>query len=108
MSGETLVTIECSRPGDAYTLFQSGVDLDVHLAGPSKTGGTGPILCGFDRFQRGADGSWIVGFSVGGGVTGPGYRHHACGECADLTDGRPVRGTHRALFVAVGQDGEHQ
>lgn len=94
-----LVTIECSRPGDAYTLFSSGVDLDVHLAGPSATGGTGPILCGFDRFTRDAACHWIVGFSVGGGVTGPGYRHHPCADCADLTDGRTITGTHQSLFA---------
>ncbi|QAY06228.1 hypothetical protein SEA_FRAYBELL_7 [Mycobacterium phage FrayBell] len=47
---DVLTTIECSRPGDPYTLFKSGTHLDVHLAGRSKTGGTGLILCGFDRF----------------------------------------------------------
>jgi hypothetical protein len=89
---ERLTTIECSRSGDAYTLFKSGTDLDVHLAGPGKRGGTGPILCGFDRFAR------DVGFSVGGGVTGPGYRHHPCVKCAELAGGRSVSGTHKSLF----------
>ncbi|MFA5712001.1 hypothetical protein [Mycolicibacterium sp.] len=92
-----VVTIECSRPGDPYTLFKSGTEFDVHLAGPSKYG-TGPILCGFDRFQRDENGRWIVGFSVGGGCTGPGYRHHPCSRCAELAHGRAVRGTHRNLF----------
>lgn len=96
-----LVTIECSRPGDPYTLLTSGIDLDVHLAGP-RGSGTGAILCGFDRHARGEDGQGIVGFSVGGGVTGPGYRHHPCGQCAALAGGRSVRGTHRGLFDANG------
>ena len=92
-----LVTIECSRPGQAYTLFTSGHDLDVHLAGPSPSGGTGPIICGFDRFGRDSDGNRI-GFAVGGGVTGPGYRHHACEECTALIGNRSVTGLHAALF----------
>ena len=99
MSGD-LVTIECSRPEDTYTLFASGTDLDVHLAGPGKTGGTGPILCGFDRFQR------TVGFSVGGGGTGPGYRHHPCAQCSELAGDRKIAGTHRTLFGAISKPPE--
>lgn len=94
-----LVTIECSRPGDAYSLFASGMHLDVHLAGPGTTGGTGAILCGFDRFARDEDGRIAVGFSVGGGVTGPGYKHHPCPDCASLIRGRSVGGTHKRLFA---------
>lgn len=93
-----LVTIECSRPGDSYTLFTAGIDLDVHLAGPGTQGGTGKILCGFDRFARDDDGRYVVGFSVGGGVTGPNYRHRPCAECAALTNGRSISGTHKNLF----------
>ncbi|AUV61617.1 hypothetical protein PP502_gp52 [Gordonia phage Beenie] len=88
---ETLTTIECSRPGERYTLFESGRVLHVHLAAPSRFG-TGPCLCGFDRFGPG------IGFSVGGGVTGPGYVHYPCRDCADLIDSRPIRGTHADLF----------
>ncbi|QWT30517.1 hypothetical protein OLP41_gp006 [Mycobacterium phage I3] len=98
-SRDVLTTIECSRPGDPYTLFKSGTHLDVHLAGRSKTGGTGLILCGFDRFQRDESGRWIVGFSVGGGATGPRYRHHPCPGCHALIDGRPIEGTHARLFT---------
>lgn len=92
-----LITIEVSKPGDPYTLFTSGRVLDVHLAGPTERGGTGPCLCGFDRFANN------VGFSVGGGVTGPGYHHNACGECAALAAGRAVSGTHRNLFTTEGE-----
>lgn len=93
----SVITIECSRPGDPYTMFESGTDLYVHLAAPSKHG-TGPCLCGFDRFAP------DVGFSVGGGVTGPGYRHHPCAECAALVGGRTISGTHAQLFaVEVGE-----
>lgn len=87
-----LVTVETSRPGDAYTLLKSGAHLDVHLAGPSERGGTGPCLCGFDRFAS------DVGFSIGGGVSGPGYTHHPCAQCAALAEGRSVVGTHAGLF----------
>ncbi|MBM4573157.1 hypothetical protein GS905_24810 [Rhodococcus hoagii] len=95
-----LVTIECSRPGSDYSLFVSATNLDVHLAGPGAQGGTGPILCGFDRFARDEAGRFLVGFSVGGGVSGPGYRHYPCTECADLADGRSISGTHKNLFPA--------
>lgn len=91
---ECVTTVECSRPGDAYTLFRSGPVLDVHLAAPSATGGIGPCLCGFDRFAEG------VGFSVGGGSTGPGVNHEVCPECAGLAGDALVRGTHAGLFVA--------
>lgn len=94
-----LVTIECSRPSDGYTLFVSGTSLDVHLAGPGNHGGTGKILCGFDRHARDDAGRYLVGFSIGGGSTGPGYHHRPCVECAELINGRSVTGTHRNLFA---------
>jgi hypothetical protein len=102
-----LVTIECSRPGDTYTPFESGTHLDVHLAGPGATGGTGAILCGFDRFARDEEGRIAVGFSVGGGVTGPGYKHHPCPDCASLVHGRSVAGTHKCLFTEPGEADEY-
>jgi hypothetical protein len=93
----TVVTIEVSRPGDAYDLFRSGAEFDVHLAAPSegRFGGTGPCLCGFNRFAE------DVGFSVGGGFSGPGYTHHPCAVCAELIGDRTVTGTHKALFVSA-------
>jgi hypothetical protein len=95
MTTEKLTTIECSLPGQRYTLFESGPSLTVHLAGPGRTGGTGPCICGFDRFAK------EVGFSVGGGTTGPGVKHDVCADCARLAAGRPVGGLHAELFVAV-------
>lgn len=90
----SVITIECSRPGGVYTMFESGTELNVHLVAPANGGGFGPCLCGFDRFA--AD----VGFSIGGGVTGPGYQHHPCMECLALVDGREIVGTHARLFSA--------
>lgn len=98
----SLVTIEVSKPFETYTVFKAGTDLFVHLAGPSESGGTGPCLCGFDRHARDEKGYHYIGFSVGGGVTGPGYRHHPCPECTALIDGRDIYGTHRELFTTGG------
>jgi hypothetical protein len=86
-----VTTIECSRPGQSYRLLETGPVLDVHLAA-GRGGGTGPCLCGFDRHAA------KVGFSVGGGSTGPNIRHEACAACAELSIGRPVSGLHAALF----------
>lgn len=87
-----VTTIECSRPGQAYRLLESGPVLDVHLAA-GRDGGTGPCLCGFDRHAA------KVGFSVGGGTTGPRVRHEVCPGCAELATGRPVHGLHADLFL---------
>lgn len=91
MSTETLTTIETSGPGERYTLFESGPNLSLHLAAPTVHG-TGPCICGFDRFARN------IGFSVGGGTTGPGVKHAVCPECTRLIDGRPIKGTNASLF----------
>lgn len=93
----TLTTIECSQPGARYTLFESGPRLIVHLAGPGETGGTGPCICGFDRHAA------KVGFSVGGGVTGPGVKHDVCAVCARMSDGRPISGVHAGLFAEASR-----
>ncbi|TFD09805.1 hypothetical protein E3T26_14350 [Cryobacterium sp. TMT1-21] len=94
-----LTTVECSMPGERYTLLDSGPHLALHLAGPGARGGTGPCICGFDRHARDANGRHLVGFSVGGGVTGPGVRHAVCAGCASLAGGRTIRGTNAALFA---------
>ncbi len=94
-----LVTIECSQPRDVYSLFEHGPRMAVHLAGPSNSGGTGPILCGFDRHARDPEGRYLVGFSVGGGVSGPGVNHDVCAECFQLAGGAAITGTHANLFA---------
>ena len=91
MTAETLTTIETSAPGERYALFDHGPNLSLHLAAPTVYG-TGPCICGFDRFTS------EVGFSVGGGFYGPGVKHTVCQECARLIDGRPIKGTNAALF----------
>lgn len=95
-----LTTIECSDPGARYTLMEAGPRLTVHLAGPGKTGGTGPCICGFDRHAKG------IGFSVGGGWSGPGSNPRACAECARLAGDNPIHGIHRDLFFASPEGGE--
>ena len=93
---ETLVTIEISGAGEAYSLFESGPNLSLHLAAPTVHG-TGPCICGFDRFGRDEYGQRF-GFSVSGGITGPGVKHNVCPECARLIAGRPIKGTNASLF----------
>lgn len=88
-----VTTIECSRPGQAYRLMEGGRLLEVHVAA-GRGGGTGPCLCGFDRHAA------QVGFSVGGGVNGPEFRHEVCQRCAELAIGRPVHGLHAHRFAA--------
>lgn len=88
-----LVTVECSLPGASYTLFESGPTLDLHLAGPTIRGGTGAILCGFDRFAPG------IGFSVGGGVRSPGIVHNVCESCHSQTGPHTIHGTNADLFL---------
>jgi hypothetical protein len=85
-----VTTVECSRPGDPYRLFESGPVLDVHLAA-ARGGGRGPCLCGFDRHAA------KVGFNVGGGTTGPSIKHEICQGCVDLAVGRPINGLHADL-----------
>lgn len=102
----SLITIEVCGPGQRYTLFETGPDLTVHLAGPGASGGIGPCICGFDRHARGADGRSLYGFSVGGGVT-PATTHKRCPDCARLVDGQSINGVHAGLFaVAPTGDGE--
>lgn len=98
---DRLTTIECSRPHEPYTLLHTGHDLDVHLAAGTPRGGVGPCLCGFDRHARDETGRTVVGFSVGGGVTGPSYTHRACQVCARMAVGKPIAGLHAALFATA-------
>ena len=52
---------------------------EVHLVRCKAKGGTpGPTLCGIDRFHPDS-----AGWSVGGGISGPGIVHKPCPGCAD-------------------------
>lgn len=101
MNGETLTTVEVSKPGMAYTLATRGPRLDLHLAA-RRDRGTGPCICGFDRFARDDKGRPLYGFSIGGGTTGGRVRHDVCETCRDLIDGREVQGLNADLFAAAG------
>lgn len=81
MSTETaetvgLVTLQFANGG----LFDSKPvdDYAVHLVRCAAKGGTpGPTLCGIDRFHPQS-----AGWSVGGGLSGPGIVHKPCPGCA--------------------------
>jgi len=79
------------RPADGYT---------VHLVRQAATGTPGPTLCGIDRF---ADDS--PGWSVGGGISGPGITHKPCPGCATAAreqfPGLPVTGSVGAKEMAA-------
>jgi hypothetical protein len=72
-------------------LFDATPVYDVHLVTGTANGTPGPTLCGIDRF---ADGS--PGWSMGGGVTGPGMVHTPCPGCVTVAveqfPGVPVTG----------------
>ena len=73
----------------------------VHLVRSTKRGTPGPTLCGIDRFAPGS-----AGWSVGGGVTGPGFTHTPCGGCVEVArgdfPGLPITGI-RELRMPVSQ-----
>ena len=59
-------------------LFDScPADGKAHLVRATKSGTPGPTLCGIDRFAKDAP-----GWSVGGGISGPGITHTPCAGCA--------------------------
>jgi hypothetical protein len=63
----------------------------VHLVRQTAHGTPGPTLCGVDRFAPNG-----AGWSIGGGVSGPGVTHEPCEGCARVRKGRfatlPVSG----------------
>lgn len=63
----------------------------VHLVRAHRTGTPGPTLCGIDRFAP-----TTPGWSVGGGVDGPGMVHTPCPGCVtvarDQFPGLPIAG----------------
>lgn len=73
----------------------------IHLVRSARRGSPGPTLCGIDRF-----GGDVPGWSLGGGVTGPGYEHVPCPGCAAAArkqfPGLPVHG-----YVGGKQMAEH-
>lgn len=70
-----LTTLQFSWGG----LFDSRpADHKTHLVRTSRSGTPGPTLCGIDRFAEGTP-----GWSVGGGLSGPGIEHHPCDGCVD-------------------------
>jgi hypothetical protein len=80
------------RPADDYA---------VHLIRQKAGKGTpGPTLCGIDRFAEDAP-----GWSVGGGISGPGIVHKPCPGCAGAAreqfPGLPVTGSIGAQEMAA-------
>jgi hypothetical protein len=80
------------RPADDYA---------VHLVRQLHRGGTpGPTLCGTDRF-----GDAAPGWSLGGGISGPGIVHKPCPGCAAAARGEfpglPVAGSTGAVEMAA-------
>ena len=60
---------EFGKPVDDYT---------VHLVRHTKGGTPGPTLCNLDRFHPKS-----AGWSVGGGLSGPGIIHKPCPGCTE-------------------------
>ena len=50
----------------------------IHLVRGTRRGTPGPTLCGVDRFAKGGP-----GWTVGGGVDGPGMVHAPCLGCVE-------------------------
>jgi hypothetical protein len=84
-----LVTLQFLNGG----LFDSKPvdDYAVHLITATTRGTPGPTLCGLDRFHPQS-----AGWSVGGGISGPGIVHKPCPGCAEAAreqfPGLPVTG----------------
>jgi hypothetical protein len=75
-------------------------DYAVHLVRQAAAGTPGPTLCGIDRFAEGS-----AGWSVGGGISGPGIVHKPCPGCAQAARARfpglPVTGSVGAQEMAA-------
>lgn len=81
-----------ARPVDDYA---------VHLVRQNARQGTpGPTLCGIDRFYPDS-----AGWSVGGGISGPGITHKPCPGCAAAAEaefpGLPITGSIGAREMAA-------
>lgn len=87
--------------GGLFDFGPAADDYAVHLVRQSIYGGTpGSALCGIDRFAK--DGP---GWSVGGGLSGPGIVHKPCPACASAAreqfPGLPVTGSVGAAEMAA-------
>jgi hypothetical protein len=85
------------RPVDGYR---------VHLVRSTERGTPGPTLCGIDRFHPDT-----AGWSVGGGLSGPGITHERCPGCAKGLSGfvgLPISGLgHEAFDAQVEERPNH-
>lgn len=69
---------------------------DTHLVRSTADGTPGPALCGLDRFDRGASPGW----SVAGGLSGPGVPVRRCEGCHGARlPGLPVTGLNAEVFA---------
>lgn len=78
-------------------------DHRIHLVRMTDRGTPGDTLCGIERF-----GPTGGGWSVGGGITGPGVERSACAACVQGAElfyrGAPVWGnTHADLFPRMAK-----
>lgn len=84
-------------------LFNGRPVMDICLVRSTSRGTPGPTLCGQDRFAKSAP-----GWSVGGGVTGPGVVNERCAACeavrSDEFPTLPVCGMFKGLFGVGGDD----
>lgn len=82
-------------------------DGEIHLVRGTHRGTPGPTLCGIDRFAEGGP-----GWSVGGGISGPGISMTPCAGCVEVAKrdfpGVPVAGMRVAadpIAAAIGVEG---
>ena len=76
------------------------VGTHIHLVRSTSHGTPGPTLCNLDRFHPDS-----AGWSVGGGLSGPGLEFTACPACvsgAATYGGLPIGGMFASLFRKAG------
>ncbi len=83
-------------------LFNGRPVMDICLVRSTDRGTPGPTLCGLDRFARDSP-----GWSVGGGVTGPGIVNERCADCEAVRRAEfptlPIGGMFKGLFGGEGE-----
>lgn len=79
-------------------LFDGVPVMDICLVRSTDRGTPGPTLCGKDRFAKDAP-----GWSVGGGISGPGIVNERCAACEAVRLAEfptlPIDGTFKGLFT---------